>query len=129
MHDLGDLLVNSGFADPVMEMEYLTLTYPRVEDLFRDLRGSGSLSARAGEAGLRTPRWRERVWRNATSACGATAGLPATFEVVYGHAWKPEQGPRVTADGSAVIRFDPPTTQGLIQPGSGRLQQAPATRR
>jgi malonyl-CoA O-methyltransferase len=107
MHDLGDLLVNSGFADPVMDMEYLTLTYPRVEDLFRDLRGSGSLSARAGEAGLRTPRWRERLVQR-YERLRRDGSLPATFEVVYGHAWKPEQGPRVTADGSAVIRFDRP---------------------
>jgi malonyl-CoA O-methyltransferase len=107
MHDLGDLLVGSGFADPVMDMEYLTLTYPRVEDLFRDLRGSGSLSARGGAAGLRTPRWRERLAQR-YEQFRRDGRLPATFEVVYGHAWKPEQGPRVTADGSAVIRFDVP---------------------
>jgi malonyl-CoA O-methyltransferase len=107
MHDLGDLLVSSRFADPVMDMEYLTLTYPRVEDLFRDLRGSGSLSARAGAVGLRTPRWCERLAQR-YEQFRRDGRLPATFEVVYGHAWKPEHGPRTSADGSAVIRFDLP---------------------
>ena len=106
MHDLGDLLVRCGFADPVMEMERLTVTYARVDDLLRDLRATGSLSAKAGTAGLRTPRWRERL-RERYESFRREGRLPATLEVVYGHAWKPEQGPRVTADGRAVIRFDP----------------------
>jgi malonyl-CoA O-methyltransferase len=106
MHDLGDLLVSSGFADPVMEMERLTATYARVDDLLRDLRATGSLSAKAGAAGLRTPRWRERL-RQRYETFRREGRLPATLEVVYGHAWKPEQGPRVTADGRAVVRFDP----------------------
>ena len=107
MHDLGDLLVHSGFADPVMEMERLTLTYARVEDLLRDLRATGSLSAKAGARGLRTPRWRDRIVSGYESL-RRDGRLPATLEVVYGHAWKPEQGPRVSADGQAVVRFDRP---------------------
>ena len=47
MHDLGDALVGSGFADPVMEMEQLTLTYERFDDLLRDLEGTGGLSTRS----------------------------------------------------------------------------------
>ena len=107
MHDVGDLLVKAGFADPVMDMEYLTLTYPQVEDLFRDLRETGSMSARADVAGLRTPRWRARLAQR-YERLRTDGRLPATFEIVYGHAWKPEQGPRVTADGHAVIRVDMP---------------------
>jgi malonyl-CoA O-methyltransferase len=34
--------------------------------------------------------------------------LPATFEIVYGHAWKPEQPSRNAADAPAVIRFERP---------------------
>jgi malonyl-CoA O-methyltransferase len=112
MHDLGDMLIRSGFADPVMDMEYLTLTYARVEDLFRDLRASGAQSTRADNVGLRTPRWRERLGQRYESL-RREGRLPATFEIVYGHAWKPEQGkpehkPGVTADGRAVIRFKRP---------------------
>ena len=42
MHDLGDMLVHSGFADPVMDMEYITLTYAEVRDLMRDLKAIGA---------------------------------------------------------------------------------------
>ena len=107
MHDLGDMLVHSGFADPVMDMERLTLTYAAVDDLVRDLRSNGALSALAGARGLRTPRWRKRLAQRYESL-RRDGRLPATFEVVYGHAWKPEQGPRVTADGRAVIRVELP---------------------
>jgi malonyl-CoA O-methyltransferase len=109
MHDLGDMLIRSGFADPVMDMEYLTLTYGRVEDLFRDLRASGAMSTRADNVGLRTPRWRERLTQR-YEFLRREGRLPATFEIVYGHAWKPEPGKPghksgVTADGRSVIRF------------------------
>ncbi len=110
MHDLGDMLIHSGFADPVMDMEYLTLTYARVDDLFRDLRASGGLSARADRVGLRTPRWREQLAQR-YELLRREGRLPATFEIVYGHAWKPEHDrrgrrPGLTADGRTVIRFD-----------------------
>lgn len=108
MHDLGDMLIHSGFADPVMDMEYLTLTYARVDDLFRDLRASGALSARADSVGLRTPRWREHLTQR-YELMRRGGRLPATFEIVYGHAWKPEQPlgrPGVTSDGRSIIRFD-----------------------
>jgi malonyl-CoA O-methyltransferase len=107
MHDLGDMLVRSGFADPVMDMEHLTLTYAQLEDLLRDLRNTGALSARSGNQGLRTPRWRAGLGR-AYERLRRDGRLPATFEIVYGHAWKPEHGPRVTEDGRAVIKLDRP---------------------
>jgi len=112
MHDLGDLLIRSGFAAPVMEMEYLTLTYAQLEDLLRDLRASGALSIRRNSIGLRTPRWRERVAQR-YEAMRRDGRLPATLEIVYGHAWKPEEerstrASGVTHDGRAIVRFDRP---------------------
>ena len=127
MHDLGDLLVNSGFADPVMDMEYLTLTYPRMEDLFRDLRGSGALSAVLERLGC-APRVGASALAQRYERLRRDGRLPATFEIVYGHAWKPEQGPRVTADGSAVDSFRPPTAQGLTLSGTGRRRAGSARR-
>ena len=47
MHDLGDALVAAGFADPVMDMDLLTVTYARPEELFRDLRATGRRNAHA----------------------------------------------------------------------------------
>lgn len=110
MHDLGDMLIRGGFADPVMDMEHITLTYLDLDDLFRDLRASGGMSARVGRAGLRTPRWRRRLAQRYESF-RRDGRLPATFEIVYGHAWKPEgekRGPDTAPDGRAIIRFKRP---------------------
>ena len=85
MHDLGDMLVAAGFTAPVMDMEMLGIEYRSGEEgLLSDLRRSGQTSARADRPrGLAGRAFRERL----------RAGLPAraTFEVVYGHAWKANQ--------------------------------------
>lgn len=105
MHDYGDMLLACGFSDPVMDAEVLTLTYSSLDDLFRDLRQSGAICAmhdrRRGLMGRSA--WqtaRAEYEKRSRDGC-----LPATFEVVYGHAWK-EQA-RKTADGSTIVRFDP----------------------
>ncbi len=105
MHDLGDALVAAGFADPVMEMETLTLEYSTVEALAADLRGGGGRNALPGRArGLGgRERWRRMAERYETRRRGPI--LPATYEVVYGHAWK--AAPRTSADGRAIVDFHP----------------------
>jgi malonyl-CoA O-methyltransferase len=104
MHDVGDALVHAGFADPVMEMEVITLEYTRVEDLARDLRATGARNALPHRArGLTTPRlWKRMAERY--EAQRRDGALPATFEIVYGHAWK--GAPRRT-DGRQVVDFRP----------------------
>lgn len=108
MHDLGDQLVHAGFADPVMDMETITLTYPSADAMLRELRALGSINALPQRArGLAgKARWRRMV--EALESCGRDGRIPATFEVVYGHAWKPEQGPTHTEDGRQVIRIHRP---------------------
>jgi malonyl-CoA O-methyltransferase len=105
MHDLGDALVASGFADPVMEMETLTLTYESLEGLWRDLKGAGALSGRTAP-GLRTPRWRERIAQR-YELLRRDGRLPASFELIYGHAWKAAPRQRASADGVSVVQFHP----------------------
>lgn len=100
MHDIGDMLVAAGFADPVMDMEMLTLNYASARGLLRDQRHLGVRDALLGQMPWRD--WR-RVLR-AYAARRADGVLPASFEIVYGHAWKP--APRVTDDGRAIIRFE-----------------------
>jgi malonyl-CoA O-methyltransferase len=107
MHDLGDMLVHAGFADPVMDMESLTLTYADAIGLMRDLKAIGAHNVTAGRP--RGMMGRQR-WQRMLAALEATrreGRLPASFEVVYGHAWKPE--PRMTDDGRAIIRVEPRT--------------------
>jgi malonyl-CoA O-methyltransferase len=82
MHDLGDMLVAAGFSAPVMDMELLTLRYRDAAQLVDDLRSSGQANARADRRrGLSGKAWRARL---------LAAPSQASWEVVYGHAWKGE---------------------------------------
>ncbi len=104
MHDLGDALVHAGLADPVMEMDVITLEYATVEAVARDLKAIGARNALAGRPrGLSgRGRWRRMVEHYERLRRGGA--LPATFEVVYGHAWK--TAPKHLADGRLVGRFE-----------------------
>lgn len=98
MHDLGDMLVEAGFADPVMDQEVLTLTWPDGAALLRELRTLGANVAPARHAGLRTPRWQQALVSALETELvqpgdGPAARLALRFEVVYGHAFRPR--PRV----------------------------------
>lgn len=102
MHDVGDMLMHSGFAEPVMDMEYLTLTYDDVRGVLYDLKAIGAHNATAGRGqGLMGKgAWKQLVENY--ERLRRDGKLPATYEVVYGHAWKPS--PRMTKDGAAVIQ-------------------------
>ena len=106
MHDLGDMLVHAGFAEPVMDMEKLTLTYADAMTMMRELKAIGAHNATLGRPRGLTGRARWRKVLDALEAFRRDGRLPATFEVVYGHAWKPE--PRIAADGRAIVRFERP---------------------
>ncbi|MCZ8032282.1 MAG: class I SAM-dependent methyltransferase [Pseudomonadota bacterium] len=100
MHDLGDMLAEAGFADPVMDQEPLTLTYDDPARLLAELRGLGGNADPARAAGLRTPRWRARLLAALRErAAGGRIGLG--FEVVYGHAFRP--APRLRVDAEARL--------------------------
>ena len=105
MHDIGDLLVACGFADPVMDMEVITITYADVRELMRDLKAIGARNMTRGRpATLAGKSLLARVAQNYEQE-RREGRLPATFEVIYGHAWKPQ--PRMTADGKPIILLKP----------------------
>jgi len=107
MHDLGDMLVHAGFADPVMDMEMLTLTYADSISLMRELKRLGAANAAAGRRRGLTG---SKRWRRALTELGkfCTDGRwPSSFEVIYGHAWKADA--RFAADGRAIVRFERPS--------------------
>ena len=81
MHDIGDMLLAAGFADPVVDMEMIEVHYDRGRDLLSDLRSSGQTSARADRA-------RGLAGRGFGARLRAALAPRATYEVVYGHAWK-----------------------------------------
>jgi malonyl-CoA O-methyltransferase len=98
MHDLGDMLVEAGFADPVMDQEILTLTWSDADQALQELRSLGSNVDPARMPGLRTPRWRGRLAEaiERVSERTASARIELTFELVYGHAFKPAPRHRVS---------------------------------
>lgn len=106
MHDLGDMLVGAGFADPVMEMEPLTLTYADPGTLLAELKALGATNATRGRPrGLTgAARWRRML--AAFERMRRDGRIPATFEVIYGHAWKGE--PRKTAEGLPIVKLQRP---------------------
>ena len=94
MHDWGDMLVGCGFAEPVMDMERITLTFSSAQNLLVELRELGRNLHPARFPGLRGRAWRDRLLATlAQSLSGpADAGrLTLTFEIIYGHAFKPQR--------------------------------------
>lgn len=101
LHDLGDMLIACGFADPVMDMETITMTYGDVRSMMRDLKAIGARNAAQGRPqGLSAKSMLKSIEQRYESF-RREGKLPATFEVVYGHAWKPV--PRVSPTGKRVI--------------------------
>ena len=97
MHDLGDMLVAAGFADPVMDQELITLTWPSAQALLDELRGLGGNVATTRFAGLRTPRWHQQLLGALQATAGPDGRVALVFELVYGHAFRPAPRPRLAA--------------------------------
>jgi len=88
MHDIGDALLQTGYAEPVMEAEIITVNYSCADDLMLDLKHIGAnITAEGHRQGLTTVHVLERV-RQAYEGFRTADGLPASYEIVYGHAWK-----------------------------------------
>jgi malonyl-CoA O-methyltransferase len=124
MHDLGDMLVESGFEIPVMDQEALTVTYQSPESLLADVRRWGAYpfaqaeafahdgakggGASAGEGGGLAGAPARRLYAALISALEARrredGTIALTFEVIYGHAWKAV--PRKTAEGHGIVRIE-----------------------
>jgi malonyl-CoA O-methyltransferase len=98
MHDLGDELIHAGFADPVMDMERLTLTWDTPQALLAELRLLGRNTAPARQPGLRGRSWRIKLEDSLSRHLGGPDGrLHLGFELVYGHAFRPVARARVQA--------------------------------
>ena len=104
MHDLGDMLVQSGFADPVMDMEQITVTYPSPAALLAELKSIGATNQTRGRPRGLTGRGRRAALEAALLTLARDGRIPATFEVVYGHAWKGE--PKRTQDGLPIVKVE-----------------------
>ena len=103
MHDVGDSVLRAGLADPVLDVERFTLTYPDLGGLLRDLKALGAHNVTSGRARGLTGRRRWRIVHEAYESFRSDGALPATYEVIYGHAWKPLAAPQTT-DATGAVR-------------------------
>lgn len=110
MHDIGDALLQDGYAEPVMETEIMTVTYNAVDEIMHDLKAIGANvkaiqkkpnKGLSGKSVLETVRQAYEVFRS-------DGVLPVTYEVVYGHAWKPKQEDQnKSAINQKIVEFKP----------------------
>ena len=106
MHDWGDMLVHAGFAEPVMDMERIVLTYESPERLLAELREMGRNLHPGRFPGLRGRRYRERLLQALAEGLASPAEdgrLAVTFEIVYGHAFKPMPRARLAPESSVGL--------------------------
>ena len=103
MHDLGDALMRAGLAEPVMDTERLTVTYPSLDALLKELTESGSTNLAHGRARGLTSKGHLQALRSAVRPATENAVLPVSVEVVYGHAWAVELRPRSKIGGEVRI--------------------------
>ncbi len=90
MHDVGDALLQSGFADPVMDMEMLTVTYKDVKTVMSDLKQIGAHNVMQGRSHNMTGKNKIKKMMQAYEQFRRDGLLPVTHEIVYGHAWVTE---------------------------------------
>lgn len=103
MHDIGDALVRAGYSAPVLDVEHFVLTYDDVLGVMRDLKAIGAHNAAAGRnKGLQGRGFLAKLTEN-YERFRKDGKLPATFEVIYGHAWKPDTS--LSSDGSVPIKI------------------------
>ena len=104
MHDIGDALIRAGFSTPVLDVERYTLTYDDVKGVMQDLKNIGAHNATQGRSrGLQGKGFLQNLTQQ-YEQFRINDKLPATFEVVYGHAWKPTPKPHLE-DGVSPITF------------------------
>ena len=107
MHDWGDMLVQAGFAEPVMDMERITLSFSSPATLLAELRGLGRNLHPQRFAGLRGRAWRAALDRGIAAAAPDSdqpGRLRLSFEIIYGHAFKP--APRMAVQAQTLIPLE-----------------------
>ncbi|MCH9769695.1 MAG: methyltransferase domain-containing protein [Gammaproteobacteria bacterium] len=102
MHDLGDALLQTGFIDPVVDMEQLTFQYNKVKHLCQDLKAAGLTNIHPQrQRGLLPKNTWQKMCENYQAQYNEI--LPASFEIIYIHAWAPKQLMAKAVNGEVVI--------------------------
>ncbi len=103
MHDLGDALVRAGFAAPVLDVERYTVTYAAGRQLMEDLKATGAHNAASGRPRGLTGRRKFAAMLSAYEQFRHDGRLPATVEVVFGHAWGAAPAARAPRDAAVSL--------------------------
>jgi len=105
MHDIGDELMAAGFREPVMDVEHLTLEYPDVLAVMRELKGSGAQNVATQRFRGLTGKMRFQGMQQAYKQLRNNSRYPASYEVIYGAAFAPEEGQPVRSPEGDVATF------------------------
>lgn len=105
LHDVGDALLQTGFADPVMDMEMLTVTYKDVKTVMSDLKQIGAHNVMQGRSHKITGKNKLQKMIQAYEQFRVEGLVPVTHEIVYGHAWMPEDVKDNDIKNATVIPF------------------------
>jgi malonyl-CoA O-methyltransferase len=122
MHDWGDMLVQAGFAEPIMDMERIELTFETPQRLLQELRELGRNLHPGRFPGLRGREWLAQLHQAMSQKLADPAQdgrLKLTFEVVYGHAFKPQ--PRIDMSAQTVVSLD--EMRQALQTPKGKSRQ------
>jgi malonyl-CoA O-methyltransferase len=114
IRDLGGLLTQAGFVDPVLDCEWHVRHYATVKNLLQEIKGLGAISVLPGKPGLGGKRWLERLTLNYEQHRGVK-GIPATYEVIFAQAWVGSQRPSTTETSISVAHLQRPKMGGARQ--------------
>lgn len=106
MHDYGDALVRAGFAEPVMDTERLTVTYPDLPALLKEIRSSGARNIAQGRPRGLTGRARGELVRLRSEELGRNGPLRISVEVIHGHAWSVGERKSRRAGDEVLVPFE-----------------------
>ena len=112
MHDVGDMLLATQWAEPVMDSERITVTYRELRTLMQELKHIGAHNVTAGRARGLTGRQHMQQLAEAYERFREDGVLPASYEVVYGHAWSPLNKYAVAGNEVSLASLRPPGPAG-----------------
>ena len=102
MHDVGDAMVRARLADPVMDVEQFILTYDDGLTLMRELKQLGAHNAAADRPHQLTGKTHLKKVLDSYEQFRKDGKLPASYEVVYGHAWCPQNPGKEPGSNDAI---------------------------
>ncbi len=124
MHDFGDIMLQVGFADPVMDQEVITLTYRSAAKLLEDMRALGGNPNPARRATLAGSNWRKRLLQALEKRRNHDGTIHITLEVAYGHAWRVQARKGIFGD-LPVTRFKPAAASDPHKPAPRVVPRKP----